>query len=104
MGQPAGHFLINVFVPLLLRSPKKDAKKSPRKNKKEKTTPYSKESGSEMITETVGGFEPTSPLATIQKNHTTELQRSKIEIIPQKTRAEDQQTQGAPSILQYSEA
>ena len=57
-----------------------------------------------MITEIVGGFEPTSPLATIQKNHTTELQRSKIEIIPQKTRAEDQQTQGAPSILQYSEA
>ena len=92
-----------MFVLPLLRSPKKDAKKSPKKNKKEKTTPYSKESGSEMITETVGGFEPTSPLATIQKNH-TELQRSKIEIIPQKTRAEDQQTQGAPSILQYSEA
>merc|ERR1712037_417096 len=80
------------------KSPKKDAKKPPKKNKKEKTTPYSKESRSEMITETVGGFEPTSPLATIQKNH-TELQRSKIDIIPQKTRAEDQQTQGAPSIL-----
>ena len=47
-----------------------------------------------MITETVGGFEPTSPLAAIQKHH-IELQRSKIEIIPQKTRAEDQQTQGA---------
>jgi len=78
------------------KSPKKDAKKSPRKNKKEKTTPYSKESGSEMITETVGGFEPTSPLATIQKHH-TELQRSKIQIIPQKTRAEDQQTQGNPN-------
>ena len=94
--------MINVCS-LIHRSPKKDAKKSPRKNKKEKTTPYSKESGSEMITETVGGFEPTSPLANIQK-HPTELQRSKIEIIPQKTRAEDQQTQGAPSILQYSEA
>ena len=92
-----------MFVLPLLRSPKKDAKKSPKKNKKEKTTTYSKESGSEMITETVGGFEPTSPLATIQKNH-IELQRSKIEIITQKNRAEDQQTQGAPSILQYSEA
>ena len=97
MGHPSGHFLINNCFSLL-RSPKKDAKKSPKKNKKEKTTPYSKESGSEI------GFEPTSPLATIQKNHTTELQRSKIEIIPQKTRAEDQQIQGAPSILQYSEA
>ena len=87
-----------MFVLLLLRSPKKDAKKTPKKNKKEKTTPYSKESGSEIITETVGGFEPTSPLAAIQKHH-NELPRSKIEI-----RAEDQQTKGAPSILQYSEA
>ena len=56
-----------------------------------------------MITETVGGFEPTSPLADIQKHH-TELQRSKREIIPQKNRAGDQQIQGVPSILQYSES
>merc|ERR1712203_180438 len=32
----------------------------------------------------------------IQKHH-TELQRSKIEIIPRKTRVEDQQTQGNPN-------